>query len=92
MLGELGMITKIKRRIKHRIKKILRKVERQKHWEVCEGNCASCWPKVYAACSSKKKVSRILLIMEEQIDKQEEGFDLGRFFTAVIQKGFIEIL
>jgi hypothetical protein len=61
-----------------------------KHWDVCEGNCSQCWPKVYEACKSKKKVNRLILEMESMLEKKEEDEDKDNFFNKIVEQGYIE--
>jgi hypothetical protein len=45
-----------------------------KMWDLCEGNCGFCYPKVYSACKSKKKKERGALsriTLTKQIVKNE---------------------
>jgi len=65
---------------------------RLKHWDVCEGNCGQCWPKVYEVCKSKKKVNRLVLEMEDMIEKKEEDEEKINFFNKIVEQGFIEFV
>ena len=65
---------------------------RQKYWDICDGNCGQCWPKVHEACKSKKKVNRLVLEMESMIEKKEEDEDKNNFFNKIVEQGFIEFV
>lgn len=65
---------------------------RQKHWDICDGNCGQCWPKVYEVCKSKKKVNRLILEMEAMVEKKEEEEDKINFFNKIVEQGFIEFV
>lgn len=70
--------------------KLKKNFERQKYWDVCNGSCSTCWPKVYQACKSPMKINRILAILMDMEERNEEKEILEYYIKLIFKHGFIE--
>ena len=76
---------KMSRTVEGKAKKRVERLERLKYWDVCNGDCSHCWPKVYQACKSSKKRNRLLHELEV-IARQEEAQEVLDFYNKKIQQ------
>ena len=68
------------------------KTKEQRHWDICEGNCSSCWPLVYQCCKSPKKVNRTLIKLDEQEERDEEMEQTVNLFNKAESQGYLIVI